>query len=179
MSEENQRMIIWLSGYAKSGKDTAASYLCQKYGFVRLAFADILKIIVSQKYGFPFELTQTQLGKTTMVKDKTVREWLIYESLKMKENDPYYFAKVVFEKILDSKENIVISDWRYPSEYQFITNNSLGTVKHISLRICRPCITPMDDLSEHQLDDWQFDHKIANTDIDDLHKDLDFILQIL
>ena len=36
-------MIIGLSGYARSGKDTVAEYLVDNYGFKRVAFADEIK----------------------------------------------------------------------------------------------------------------------------------------
>jgi hypothetical protein len=36
-------MIIGLSGYAQSGKDTVASILVEKYGYTRIAFADPIR----------------------------------------------------------------------------------------------------------------------------------------
>lgn len=39
-----------ISGYRGSGKDTMADYLCQKYKFVRFAFADHLKDLCSSLY---------------------------------------------------------------------------------------------------------------------------------
>lgn len=36
-------MLIGLSGYARSGKDTVGNYLVHQHGFVRFAFADALK----------------------------------------------------------------------------------------------------------------------------------------
>lgn len=36
-------MIIGLTGYAQSGKDTVASILVKKYGFTRIAFADKIR----------------------------------------------------------------------------------------------------------------------------------------
>ncbi len=36
-------MIIGLSGYAQSGKDTVAELLCLNYGFKRIAFADAIR----------------------------------------------------------------------------------------------------------------------------------------
>lgn len=36
-------MMIGLSGYARSGKDTVADYLVQKHGFVKMAFADPMR----------------------------------------------------------------------------------------------------------------------------------------
>ena len=36
-------MIIGLSGYAQSGKDTVAKVLIEEYGFTRIAFADKIR----------------------------------------------------------------------------------------------------------------------------------------
>ena len=36
-------MIIGLSGYAQSGKDTVAELLCLNYGYQRMAFADPMR----------------------------------------------------------------------------------------------------------------------------------------
>ena len=36
-------MIIGLSGYAQVGKDTVANYLVEKYGFVKVSFADPIR----------------------------------------------------------------------------------------------------------------------------------------
>ena len=36
-------MIIGLTGYARSGKDTVASILVEDYGFTRVAFADPIR----------------------------------------------------------------------------------------------------------------------------------------
>ena len=48
-------MIISLSGWKGSGKDEAARILTNKYGFRRLAFADILKDMVARDYGISRE----------------------------------------------------------------------------------------------------------------------------
>lgn len=47
--------IIGLVGRAGAGKDTVADHLVAKYGFVRIAFADKLKQIVSDLYCVPIE----------------------------------------------------------------------------------------------------------------------------
>lgn len=39
-------MILGLSGYARSGKDTAASVLVDEFGFTRIAFADKLREVL-------------------------------------------------------------------------------------------------------------------------------------
>lgn len=43
--------VIAISGYKRSGKDTAAEYLVDVHGFVRAAFADVLKDMVAEEYG--------------------------------------------------------------------------------------------------------------------------------
>ncbi len=45
--------LIALSGWKKSGKDTAAELLIADYGFKRVAFADPLKNTVSQQFNIP------------------------------------------------------------------------------------------------------------------------------
>jgi cytidylate kinase len=44
-------MIVAVSGWKGSGKDTAAKILVEKYGFRRVAFADVLKDMVADQYG--------------------------------------------------------------------------------------------------------------------------------
>ena len=36
-------MIIGLTGYARSGKDTVANYLVEHHGYTRVAFADAIR----------------------------------------------------------------------------------------------------------------------------------------
>jgi adenylate kinase family enzyme len=43
--------IIALSGWKGSGKDTLAKFLIENHGFRRVAFADVLKDMVSEQYG--------------------------------------------------------------------------------------------------------------------------------
>ena len=51
------KKIIALTGIARSGKDTTADYLVQKYGYIRLAYADIMKSILCSTFNItPEEL---------------------------------------------------------------------------------------------------------------------------
>ena len=43
--------IIALSGWKKSGKDTASEILIKEHGFTRISFADPLKDMVAEEYG--------------------------------------------------------------------------------------------------------------------------------
>lgn len=46
-------MIMSLSGFKNSGKDTVAKILVENYGFTRIAFADTLKDMASKMYNIP------------------------------------------------------------------------------------------------------------------------------
>lgn len=48
-------MIIGLSGLAGSGKDTIANILVDKYSFVRIALADVIKRYCMELYDFSYE----------------------------------------------------------------------------------------------------------------------------
>lgn len=48
-------MIIGISGLANSGKDTAADFLVGRYGFAKTSFADPMKNIARDVFGFSYE----------------------------------------------------------------------------------------------------------------------------
>ena len=157
--------VLWLSGYAGSGKDTAAGILCRKHGYIRVAFADMLKDYVAAKYGF--DRTLCDIGKETVIHQrKTVRELLIEESALAKEMDVDIFAKQALQKIHDAKtDKIVISDWRYPQEILYIKNHLDAKIIHKTIRITRPGLYSLNDPSEHALDTWEFDVRLENKDL--------------
>jgi hypothetical protein len=115
--------IYMIRGFSGSGKDTLGSCFVSHYGFTRLAFADSLKSIVSQKYNIPEIVLHSQEGKKQICLEngKTWREILIEEAANLRNNDPDIFAKMCAKKIsLLGCENIVFTDWRYPNELQII-----------------------------------------------------------
>lgn len=163
MSE--QMKIILICGYAGSGKDAAGAVLQDK-GYKRYAYADMLKIQTAHKYGFPFELTQMQEGKATIVaaENKSVRQLLIIEAALMKElyNDPAYWARLLADAIRSSSSSkVVITDWRYNAE---LTNfqEEFPHAQITTIRINRPSVIPSADPSEHELDNYQCNYTIQN-----------------
>ena len=52
------KKIISFSGSAGSGKDTAASFLIEKYGFTKFSFAGILKDIVADLFSWPRHMVE-------------------------------------------------------------------------------------------------------------------------
>lgn len=57
--------IVGLVGKAGSGKDTAAEFLVGKYDFIRMAFADKVKEVVSVVYDLPLEYFNDRTLKVT------------------------------------------------------------------------------------------------------------------
>lgn len=178
----NKRFIVLLSGWTTSGKDLFADILVKKANFKKLAFALPLKKHTSEKYNFDYNLTLTQKGKTSLVnfikdginKNETVRYLLIKEAKLGKETDGInvWSEKLVdellfYDKINDKRGetigNIVISDFRYPHEIDYLKSkfNEIDT-KIITIRINRHKICPITSDSEHELDNYQFDYTIDN-----------------
>ena len=166
--------IVWLSGFAGAGKDTVASILVKKYDYHRVAFADHLKDFTSELYGFNRALCDTDEGKkTVVVEGNTVRDLLIKESAEAKTKNIHVFAEQALITMLETKkELIVISDWRYPNEYEYITELLGDAATHTTIRITRPNLPSLPIPSEHALDNWTFDHELVNTKLRDLEKDI-------
>lgn len=131
-------MIIGICGLIGAGKDTAADYLVNFYGFRRDSFAATLKDAVASVFGWDRELLE---GRT-----KNAREWreqidpwwsnrlnmpqltprLVLqlwgtEVCRKRFHDDIWIASVE-NKIRLAKDNIVISDCRFPNEIQSIRN---------------------------------------------------------
>ncbi len=126
------KMIIGVCGFIGSGKDTIADYLVNVHGFRRESFANTLKDAVAAVFGWDRVLLE---GRT-----KEAREWREQvdpwwaERLNMPNLTPrwvlqYWGTEVcrkgfhddiwiasVENKLRRTKDNIVISDCRFPNE---------------------------------------------------------------
>jgi len=130
-------MILGVTGFIGSGKDTVADYLCTFYGFKRLSFAASLKDAVAAVFGWDRELLE---GTT-----KTSREWREqrdewWSNRLGMEVTPRYILQQwgtevcrngfhsdiwvasVENKLRNTKDNIVITDCRFVNEVQAIKN---------------------------------------------------------
>jgi hypothetical protein len=131
-------MIIGICGLIGAGKDTAADYLVNFHEFRRDSFAATLKDAVASVFGWDRDLLE---GRT-----KTAREWREQidpwwaarlnmpnltprlalqlwgtEVCRKGFHDEIWIASVE-NKIRQSKDNIVISDCRFPNEIASIRN---------------------------------------------------------
>ncbi len=170
--------IIFLSGYLKSGKDTVGNYLCTSHGFIRVAFADLLKDEVSITYDVTRETLDTISGKTP-----EIRQLLIQHGAKRRAENINYWIEKIWTTLLENLnlgKNIVLTDWRFENEFKVIkmlTSTCQKKVNTYTWRINRWDIPPLLDTSECGLDLFTFDEYINNTgSLEQLHQKIDVLL---
>ena len=121
-------MIIGLTGFKRTGKDTFASYFPSN--FTRMAFAEPLKQAAAIIYDVPITVFEDELKDATNEKwGNTHRDMLINVGQKMREVDPDHWVKLMKSRILSSQprnsldatdQHILITDVRQPNELQMI-----------------------------------------------------------
>ncbi len=156
-------MIIGISGYARSGKDTVASFLVEEHGFKRLAFADPIK-------EFTLKINPIIEGQLRL---QDVVQMYGWEVAKSKEEvrrllqETGMAARIMFGEDFwveqafagaDPSEDYVISDVRFPNEADYIRDLA-GAV----WRINRWGVAPINKhASEVAMDMYPFDYVIDN-----------------
>ena len=131
-------MIIGICGFIGSGKDTAADYLVENYGFTRDSFACTLKDAVAAIFGWDRELVE---GRTKEARDwrEQVDPWWA-ERLDMPNLTPRLVLQLwgtevgrqafhddiwiasLENKLRKSAGDVVITDCRFPNEVRAIKN---------------------------------------------------------
>lgn len=125
-------MIIMVSGYKRSGKDTCANYITKNYNFTRYAFADPIKKIVSEIYGWSLRYIEEHKEEIDVRYGISPRQALQdfgtnYMQLHMCKNYPnfeqtigrnFWVKKFKYLYMENPKINYVISDYRFPFEYE-------------------------------------------------------------
>lgn len=155
-------MIIGLSGKAKSGKDCLADYLVQNYGYIKVAFADELKLMCTSD----FCLSNEQLyGTLKDIKDyrynKTPREILQATGQFYRSIDIDFWVNKCINKLFVNK-NYVISDCRLANEYTAIKKLNGKIIRINRDNILRGYVSNSEDISETDLTNHDFDLNIEN-----------------
>jgi hypothetical protein len=158
-------MIIGLSGYARSGKDTVAQYLASTYDFSQYSFAEPIKKAVYtlnpkidkrthyadivDEYGLEAaKSAHPEIRRLLQVFGTEVGRKMFGEN---------FWVDLCLNNI--RSERAVISDVRFPNEAEAIRNKG-GFV----YRINRPNIEAVNThISETALDDFEFDEVITNS----------------
>lgn len=172
-----KKTLILLAGKASSGKDTVASHLISKYSFTRFAFADALKDYISYKFNIDKHIMYSQQGKKQryLNTEFTIRDLLINEGCAKRQEDPNYWIKIILKKIQECQGNVVISDFRFPNEYDFLVENLINTHNIKTINIIRENGAEIiDDISETSLNNFKFDKIIFNDrSLSDLYHTVD------
>jgi hypothetical protein len=155
-------MIIAFSAKAQSGKTTAARAIRDSHiGYTILSFATPLKRMAMEQFG----LTQADIEDKTRTivlggRETTVRQLLIDIGQMYRRLDPDFWVKKLWkdaEAHIAHGNSILIDDLRFKNEANFLARH--GTV---FVRVERPGVSLIDDISEKDLDDYPFTHRILN-----------------
>jgi len=131
-------MIIGICGLIGSGKDTIADYLQNIHQFRRESFAHALKDAVAQVFGWDRELLEGRTKESRAWREQVDPWWA--ERLNMPDLTPRYVLQVwgtevarrsfhddiwiasLENKLRKTKDDVVISDCRFPNEIKSIRN---------------------------------------------------------
>lgn len=161
--------LIGLSGYARSGKDTLAAKLVERYRYRRVSFADKVKELALLLYP-DVAAAVGDRGWEEAKQQPEVRQRLqaIGEGVRNVLGEDVWVSAAL--QPLDALT--VVSDVRYPNEAAAIQARG-GLV----VRVERPGIGPVNGhVSESAMDNWPFDTYVKNDGtIDDLDHAVDLL----
>jgi hypothetical protein len=179
-------VIIGLSGYAQTGKDTVAQHLVNEYGFTRIAFADPIREAlyaldpILHDYpaipGIRLSWIVDRSGWESVKKESPeVRRLLQRLGTEVARNQwsPDFWVDLAMKKA-SKFDKVVITDVRFPNEYEAIRGAN-GDI----WRVVKPGISAVNaHPSEVSLDNYTFDKTIINDgSLDILHESIDSLMQ--
>jgi hypothetical protein len=162
-------MIIGLSGYAQTGKDTVAEHIVKNYGFTRVAFADPIrealyklnpKVRLGESIGVSLAHAVDNMGWEEVKKlSSDARELLQRLGTEVGRDmfgEDFWINRAMLKAT--EHENVVISDTRYFNEAESIRKHG-----GILIRINKPNTSEINSHeSEKNLNDYMFDYTIIN-----------------
>jgi dephospho-CoA kinase len=187
-----KKNIILVSGKKFTGKDTVANYLCNKYGYVKMSFADDLKqkaVEVARLFGASVELEDfyNQDKKNDLVDFPfndgtcTIRKYLQNFGTEFVRNtiSADYWVLKVADSIANSEHaKFVIPDIRFPNEIETLKEIFKDETVNI-IRVER--VTGFNDThaSETSLDIYKFENTIFNDrTLNDLYETVDDYIKL-
>jgi hypothetical protein len=177
-------MIIGLSGYAQTGKDTVAEHIVKNYGFARVAFADPIrealyklnpKVRLGESIGVSLAHAVDNMGweevKKLSLDARELLQRLGTEVGRDMFGEDFWINKAMLKAT--EHKNVVISDTRYFNEAESIKKHG-----GILIRINKPNTNEVNNHeSEKNLNSYPFDYTIVNSSTkQDLYKLIDKLL---
>jgi hypothetical protein len=180
-------MIIGLSGYARSGKDTVANYLVSNYGFKKISFADPMRealyrldprIEIADMQGVSLAQAVDGLGwENLKVDSPDVRGLLQRMGTEVGRN---MFGENIWVDLALKEaakyDKVVFADVRFKNEADAVleANGALWRVSRTGFEAVNSHI------SEHDLDDYHFTSHINNeSSLEALHSTIDFAMHLV
>lgn len=175
-------MIIGLSGYARSGKDTVAGMLMGIHGYEHAAFADQIRnllfamdpLIMHEGKDFRLQdIVESKGWEDAKTQHPEVRRLLQDLGVGARNlfGDDFWIYQVLRD--LHPSDKIVISDVRFKNEAECISarGGQVWRINRIGVEATNQHI------SEHDLDGWTFDGVITNnSDMPNLIKQIRALL---
>jgi len=164
-------MIIGLTGYARSGKDSVAKVLVDHYGFIRLAFADPIRELLLEinpildkgnrlsslvnEYGWDIAKGQPEVRRLLQTLGVGARKVF---------GENHWIVEAF--KNIDPTKNYVVTDVRFSNEADWIKDIYNGQI----WRIKRPGVDAINThVSESEMDSYKVDQIFHNSgSIEDL-----------
>jgi hypothetical protein len=135
-------MIIGLVGFAGSGKGTVADILCEKYGFTKVSFADVVKDITAQMFGWDRHLLEGDTDESRAFRESQDDWWTARLGKPITPRNMLQLMgteagrdtfdqniwihnverKIHNMRVNEFKERFVIADTRFPNEIEAIRN---------------------------------------------------------
>jgi len=189
-TEGNLWQVVGITGKKQHGKDTLGKYLVNRYGYIRIAFADAIKEMLRPSFGFSEEQLNGTLKEVEdpfwKISPRKVMQFVGTELFRNKmpelipEVESNFWVLIVKKKILDilqvqPEAKFVITDVRFENELEFIN-------KMNGLTICVVRPTLFDNLeyshsSESNIENLKVQSKIINDgSIEELHECFNNIL---
>jgi hypothetical protein len=183
-------VIIGLSGYAQSGKDTVAKILVDHYGFRRVAFADKIRdmlyelnpIVSCEEHDSSLGYIRVKdlvddYGWDSAKKEVEIREYLQRLGVSARNHiGSDVWVKSAINKVWGPNDHVVITDVRFKNEAQAI--KEIYALNQL-WRVIRPGVGAVNNhISERDLDDYEFDFDIYNEGtLISLHEDIDILME--
>lgn len=179
--------IIALCGYKRSGKDFATSHIVDKYDYTHYKFAHKLKQLMRVLFNFDDEQIE---GEKKEIIDLnwgiTPRHAMQYIGTDIFQNhmnglipgiDKTFWVKSFVNDVKKkAPHNIVISDMRFPHEYECI-KSQLNSYKLTVIKIINDNNPNVDvHVSETAYNEIPYDFEIHNNYNEDFIKDIDDIM---